>query len=223
MAPATRNSTTRQSAGGTTIRRSPISGGKVLVCRVDNAREHEPRNAEGERSRDQCEHQALGEQLRDDAAPRRANGHPDTNLPLACNPASEQQVGDVRATDDQDEAERQKERHEQHHGLGGLRNRAQPRFEHEARGGSLAGTFDRTPRIPQDQLRKRLIARQARLEPSDDVEATEVLASLAAGTEVAKERERCPVVRRDDLRVLESPPASRRQRGKPRRSPGPCG
>ena len=47
--------------------------------------------------------------------------------------AREQQVGDVRARDHQDEAERKKERREQQHDVGRQRDRALPRFEHEVR------------------------------------------------------------------------------------------
>ena len=55
--------------------------------------------------------------------------------------AREQQVGDVRAPDQQDQAERKEERHEQQDGLDRQRDRALPRFEREARGGSLAGAL----------------------------------------------------------------------------------
>ena len=112
--------------------------------------------------------------------------------------AREQQVGDVRAANHQDEAERKKERHERQHGLGRQRDRAQPRFEHEARGGPLGGTFSRTPRVPHEELRERLIARHTGLQPPDDVEAAGVFASLLAAAEFAKKGERRPEVGRSD-------------------------
>ncbi len=149
------------------------------------------------RRADQREQQTLGEQLPDDAAPRRANRQPDPNLALTRDPAREQQVGDVRAPDHQDEAERKKERHEQQHRLGRQRDRAQPRFQDEARR-PLAGTFNGIPRVPHEQLRERLVARQIGLQPADDVEAAGPFASLLAGAELVKERKRRPEVRRRD-------------------------
>ena len=147
---------------------------------------------------DERKQQAFREQLPDNAAPRRANRQADANLPLAGDPAREEQVGHVRAGDHQNQAECKKERHERQHGLGRLRDRPQPRFEHEARGRPLAGTFSRMPGVPHEELRERLIARHTRLQPPDNVEAAGLFASLLAAAEFAKQGERRPEVGRSD-------------------------
>ena len=55
------------------------------------------------------------------------------------------------------------------------------------------------PRIPHEELRECLTARQTRLQPPDDNEAAGLFASLFAdGPEVTEQRERRPVVRRRD-------------------------
>ena len=66
------------------------------------------------------------------------------------------------------------------HDVGRQRDRALPRFEHEARGRPLDRAFSRTPRVPHKELRERLTARQAGLQPPDNVEADGVFASLLA-------------------------------------------
>ena len=175
-------------------------------------------------ARDQREQQAFGEQLPDDAAPRRANRQPDADLALAGDPAREQQVGDVRAPDHQDQAERKKERHEQQHRVGRQRDRALPRFEHEARAAARRNVRPHAARVPHEELRERLVARQTGLQPADDVEADgslRVPAGRGGTGQGARAAPRSPAPRRP--RALESLPASRRQPGTTRRSPGPCG
>src|SRR5262249_35808850 len=66
-----------------------------------------------ERSAEQRQQQALGEQLADDARPARANRQPERNLLLTCGGARNQQTRDVRACDQQhagDDAHQQPER-----------------------------------------------------------------------------------------------------------------
>ena len=60
----------------------------------------QPEHAAGQREQD-----AFGQQLPDDAAASRADGRADRDLALAARRAHEQQVGDVRARDQQDEAD----------------------------------------------------------------------------------------------------------------------
>ena len=55
-----------------------------------------------------------------------------------------------------------------------------------------------TPRVPHQELRERLAARQTGLQPSDDADADGVFASFVGAAELAKERERRPEVRRGD-------------------------
>ena len=142
--------------------------------RIDDTGEHEPRNAEGEHGRHKSEDQALDQQLADDAAPRRADRQPDTDLPLPGDRAREQQVGDVRTADHQDETERKEQRCEQQHRLHRQRDGARPRFEHEARRAPIAAAFSRPLRVPHEQLCECLTARYTRQQPPDDEEVSRV-------------------------------------------------
>jgi hypothetical protein len=63
------------------------------------ARDHEPRRAPEQR-----EHARLGEQLRDEPPPTGAERQPHGHLRLAARAAGEQEVGDVGAGDEQDDA-----------------------------------------------------------------------------------------------------------------------
>ncbi len=67
--------------------------------------------------------QALGHELTDDAAPRGAEGQANADLALPRHAASQQQVGDVGAADQQDQAEREEQRREDREGFQGLRQR----------------------------------------------------------------------------------------------------
>ena len=79
------------------------------------------------------------------------------------------------------------------------------------------------PRVPHEELRQRLAARHAGLQPSDDADVDVRLRGPAGrgGTgQGARAAPRSPVRR---PRVRENLPASRRQPGTARRSPAPCG
>ena len=111
------------------------------------------------------------------------------------------------------------------HDVGRQRDRALPRFEHEARRGPLAGTFSRTLRVPHAELRERLAARQTGLQPPDDAGGRRSVSRPAsAAAELVKERERRPEVRRSDR--LESSKAFRHHADNVERRAvhaGPCG
>ena len=67
----------------------------------------------------------------------------------------------------------------------------------EVRGGPLDAARG-MPRVPDQELRERLAARHAGLQPSDDAEADGVFAGFLGAAELAKDRERRPEVGRGD-------------------------
>ena len=72
------------------------------------------REAEARDPRDKCEQHALDEQLPDDAPSSRADRDAHGHLTRAVGRAREQQIGDVRARDEEHEADGAHERPEQH-------------------------------------------------------------------------------------------------------------
>ena len=104
--------------------------------------------------RGQREQPALGHELADDAAPRRAERQADADLALTRHAARQQQVGDVGAADQQDQAEGEEQRREDRDGFHGLRKRASPRQQHDG-----LGRGDRRPRPAGSQSHAAICAR----------------------------------------------------------------
>ena len=86
--------------------------GRPAVLIDSSARMPSVPNGQAERAADDRQHHALGEQLADDAAARAAERGADRDLALAARGAHQQQVRDVRARDQQHEADGA-EQHEQ--------------------------------------------------------------------------------------------------------------
>ena len=151
-----------------------------------------------ERRRHKREQQAFREQLPDDAPPRGAKRQSDANLALASDAAREQQVRDVRATDQQDQPESEEERREHDQGLGRQRDRALLWFEDEVcrlavRPSLLCAAARPTreaPQAPVRATRRASAARRCRRRRS--------LPGLHAFAGTGRRRERRPEVRRGD-------------------------
>ena len=106
IAPPTRNSATRQSLAA---RRDECRRGPAAWC---SSPRRWPSSTSREMPKASAADMSASSRLSvsncTDAAPRRADRQPDADFALACDRAREQQVGDVRAPDQQDEAERKK-------------------------------------------------------------------------------------------------------------------
>ena len=126
VAATTRNNATRQSAAGTLRLTSPRSTGVDAHHPIDRAFERQPGEQVAAGRGRHREQQVLGHQLADDAAPRGAERKADADLALARHAAREQQVGDVGATDHQDQSEREEQRCKDGDGFHRVRKRAAP-------------------------------------------------------------------------------------------------
>ena len=143
---------------------------------VDRAFERDARDHVAAGGRGQREQQAFGQQLADDAAPRRAERQPDADLALPRHAARQQQVGDVGAANQQDQSEREEQRREEREGLQRLRNRAAPGARARCSSSGRSRCGDRLVRVPRRELRAGALHRHTGLQPADDVDADAVFA-----------------------------------------------
>ena len=193
-------------------RNAPISGrhAEVDVAQINGHGAHRPGNRAFEsKARDDIpsggcrerEQDVLGQQLPDNAAPRCADRQSNADLALACDPTGEQQVGDIGATNKQDQPEREEQRGEQPDSLQGLRHGATVGQQLNAHG--PLGGAGRLVGIPRRELGASALHRDARFQAADDLDAGLVLAAANVGQEIGDSRQRRPEVRRADLETTE--------------------
>ena len=155
--------------------------------------ENRPEHAAGER-----QHDALGQQLAHDAAAARADGGAHGNLAPPAGRAHEQQVGDVRAGDQQHEADGADEHQQRRADVGDERFAHRHRREDGVlaeRVGELRRVIRRGERQPRVGLLERHAGREARGHP-------EIVPLVL--------RVRIELERQPDLRVRRRAPGSRR-------------
>ena len=137
-APTRRNSSTRQSASGTSSRMSPIPAGMLVITPVTMAtstpwrprvQPRQPPSASNKLSVNSCR------------TMRRRVAPSDSRMPISrwrCHRPGEQQVGHVGTANQEDQAEGEEEGCDDEHGLEWLRDGALLRGEHDVRGVAMS-------------------------------------------------------------------------------------
>ena len=117
------NSSTCQSSW-TSSARGKLPGQNVTNGRIPDGREQKPEHASGK-----PQHRAFGQTLAHQAAPARAQRHAHGQFPLARNRARQQQAGDVRAGNQQHQADRAQQQPQRGPDIADIRTK---RLRHEA-------------------------------------------------------------------------------------------
>ena len=136
-------------------------------------------------------------------APRRADRQADADFTLTRHAARQQQVRDVRAANQQDQAEGDEQRRKHHERLHRLRHGAAPRHQVD-RWRAVTGLGRGAVCHPRDELRARAATGISGFDAADDVDAGAVFASALPGPELWQLFERCPAIRRADRQASEA-------------------
>ena len=166
-------------------------GGPGQALRV--RREHRPEASQAERGADGAtgrgEHDTLGHELTQQAPAARAERRADREFLLAGLGPCKQQVGEVRARDQQHEADRSLEHPE---GRAGCRQRGRPAGRRAAGDGSsdqgrASSDSDAPLRQHRLDVGSRLRLSHTRLQPADEIE--EVPATISGARRIQRERQ----------------------------------
>ena len=155
-APTIRNSTTRQSAPGTSSRMSPMSGGIEAISGVDERRSttREIAKPAAAAASDSTRLSVNNwRTMRRRVAPMRQLN---PNLALPRDTSGEQQVRDIGTTDDEDQAEGEEQRRGDRHRFKGALDRASARIQRQTRRRRVPGGCGRLDSCPRPAVAPRL-------------------------------------------------------------------